>query len=115
MNAQRIKDEPALASTQPVTHINEISTQLKPDSFIHNQPIRTKNNSSNNKLHRTQTTSAATRTNTISGAQQMFQATRSNSNNQPLPCVSNDGNHQLFYWSTIKAQKRNERLQTIYQ
>ncbi|XP_075258419.1 uncharacterized protein LOC142350456 [Convolutriloba macropyga] len=47
---------------------------------------------------------------------QMFQATRgSNGNNQPLPCVFNDGNHQLFHCPTFKAKTADERLQTVYQ
>ena len=47
---------------------------------------------------------------------QMFQATGgSNSDNQPLPCVFNDGNHQLFHCPTFKAKKADERLQTVYQ
>ena len=46
---------------------------------------------------------------------QMFQATRgSNSNSQRLPCVSNDGNHQLFHCPTFKAKTVDERLQTVY-
>ena len=53
MNAQGIKEETELALTQPVTHIKETSTQLEPDSFINNTPIRTWNNSSNNNQHRT--------------------------------------------------------------
>ena len=47
---------------------------------------------------------------------QMFQATRgSNSNNQPLPCVFNDGNHQLFHCPMFIAKTADERLQTVYQ
>ncbi|XP_075247080.1 uncharacterized protein LOC142340388 [Convolutriloba macropyga] len=47
---------------------------------------------------------------------QMFQATRgSNSTHQPLPCVFNDGNHQLFYCPTFKAKTADEKLQTVYQ
>ena len=46
----------------------------------------------------------------------MFQATRGrNSNNQPLPCVFNDGNHQLFHCPTFKAKTADGRLQTVYQ
>ena len=46
----------------------------------------------------------------------MFQATRgSNSNSQPLPCVINDGNHQLFHCPTFKSKTAEERLQTLYQ
>ena len=47
---------------------------------------------------------------------QMFQATiGSNSNSQNLPCVFNDGNHQLFHCPTFKAKTADERLQTVYQ
>ena len=47
---------------------------------------------------------------------QMFQATRrSNSNSQPLPCVFNDGNHQLFHCPTFKARTADKILQTVYQ
>ena len=34
----------------------------------------------------------------------MFQAIRSNSNNQLLPCVVNDDNHQLFYSPIFKTK-----------
>ena len=53
MNAQRIKDEAALTLTQLITHINEISIYMEPHSFTINQPIWTRNNSSNNNIHKT--------------------------------------------------------------
>ena len=47
---------------------------------------------------------------------QIFQATRGSiSNSQPLPCVFNDGNHQLFHCPTFKAKTADKRLQTVYQ
>ena len=47
---------------------------------------------------------------------QMFQATRgSNSNNQPLTCVFNDGNHHLFPRLIFKGKTADERFQTVYQ
>ena len=50
------------------------------------------------------------------GTRQVFQATRgSSSNNQPLPCVFNDGSHQLFHCPTFKGKTADERLQTVYQ
>ena len=46
----------------------------------------------------------------------MFQAIRGiNSNNQPLSCVFNDGNHKLFHWPTFKGKTADERLQPVYQ
>ena len=46
---------------------------------------------------------------------QIFEATRaSSSNSQPLPCVFNDGNQQLFHCPTFKANTVDERLRTVY-
>ena len=69
------------------------------------QPTQNINNSSNNN-NRNQYNQRSTT--------QMLQATRG-SNNQPLPCVFNDGNHQLFHCPTFKAKTADERLQTVYQ
>ena len=47
---------------------------------------------------------------------QMFQATRGRKrNSQLLPCVFNDGIHQLFHCPTFKAKTADEKLQTVYQ
>ncbi|XP_075255223.1 uncharacterized protein LOC142347943 [Convolutriloba macropyga] len=69
------------------------------------QPTQNINNISNNRNQYNQRSST-----------HMLQATRgSNSNNQSLPCVFNDGNHQLFHCPTFKAKTADERLQTVYQ
>ena len=85
---------------QQPTHPNREQQQQQ-------QPTQNINNFSNNNNKNQHNQRSTT---------QMFPATRgSNSNNQPPPCVFNDGNHQLFHCPTFKAKTADERLQTVYQ
>ena len=85
---------------QQPTHPNREQQQQQ-------QPTQNTNNFSNNNNKNQYNQRSTT---------QMFQATRgSNSTHQPLPCVFNDGNHQLFYCPTFKAKTADEKLQTVYQ
>ena len=85
----------------PTHSSREQQQQQQPTQNINN--FSNNNNNNKNQYNQRSTT-------------QMFQATRgSNSNNQLLPCVFNDGNHQLFHCPTFKAKTADERLQTVYQ
>ena len=79
---------------QPTHPHREQQQQQQPTQNINNFS----NNNNGNQYHQRSPT-------------QMFQATRgSNSNSQPLPCVFNDGNHQLIHCPTFKAKTADERL-----
>ena len=79
---------------QEPTIPNREQQQQQPKQNIINLNNNNNNNNNNRSQHNQRTTT------------QMFQATRgSNSNSQPLPCVFNDGNHQLFLCPTFKGKR----------